>query len=159
MIKDLNYIIEPAKDGNPCLIVRQNGKDIPLHSRINPLKESDAAGYELAPEKFDLLIVLGCGLGYNLIKLKEYAGRFSQIVIIDILQGIENEIAKNPHASFLCVEKNIFILSGMDIEKLILPSGENFSLRTPASSGLSGPHAFLLIIFRRFSVQFESTSL
>lgn len=118
MIKNIHYIIEPAKDGNPTLIVRLNGKEIPLHSRINPLKESDFSGYELNPEKFDLLLVLGCGLGYNFIKLKEYSGRFRQIVVIDILKGIEKEISRNTHTSFLHDGENITILSGMEFSEL-----------------------------------------
>lgn len=118
MIKNIHYIIEPAKDGNSSLIVQLNGKEIPLHSRINPLKESDTSSYELKPEKFDFLLILGCGLGYNLIKLKEYSGRFSQIVVIDILKGIENEISKNPHISFLHNVENITILSGMEFDEL-----------------------------------------
>jgi len=115
MIKDPHYKIEPAKDGNPFLTVIQNGKDIPLHSRINPLKEGDTSSYTFEPEKFDLLIVLGCGLGYNLLKLKEISGRFKYVIIIDILHGIENEIAKNPYTSFLFRRKNITFLTGLDI--------------------------------------------
>jgi len=118
MIKNLHYIIEPAKDGNPTLIVHLDGKEIPLHSRINPLKENEAGGYELAPERFDLLLVLGCGLGYNIIKLKESADRFRQIIVIDVLHGIGNEISKNSHTSFLSKCKNITILSGLEIEEL-----------------------------------------
>ncbi|HPS87744.1 MAG TPA: DUF115 domain-containing protein [Spirochaetota bacterium] len=118
MIKNIHYKIESAKDGNSSVIVHQNGKEIPLHSRINPLKESDATVYELDPGRFDLLLVLGCGLGYGIIKLKEVSEKFRQIVIIDILHGIETEIVKNPHTSFLQKGKNITILSGMETAEL-----------------------------------------
>ncbi len=118
MIKNIKYNIETAKDGNQTVIVYQNGKEIPLHSRINPLKEGETAGYDLSPEKYDLLLVLGCGLGYSMIKLREYADKFREIIVIDIFQGIENEIARNPHTSFLCGKENISILSGLKIEKL-----------------------------------------
>ncbi len=118
MIKDLQYKIEPAKDGNPFLTVIQDGRDIPLHSRINPLKEGESTTYIFEPEKFDLLIVSGCGLGYSLLKLKELSGRFKSVIIIDILHGIENEIAQNPSTSFLFQRKNITFLTGMDIAEI-----------------------------------------
>jgi hypothetical protein len=118
MIKELQYKIEPAKDGNPFLTVIQDGRDSPLHSRINPLKEGDASGYVFDPEKFDLLIVLGCGLGYNILKLKEFSSQFKSVIIIDILHGIENEIAQNPHTSFLFKRKNITFLTGLDISEI-----------------------------------------
>jgi len=118
MIKNLSYKIEPAKDGNFSLIVEQNGRDIPLHSRINPLKEGDAPGYRLEPEKFDLLVVLGCGLGYNLIELKKISAQFRSVIVIDILPGIEGEIAKNLHTSFLLQRDNIRFLTGMDINEI-----------------------------------------
>ncbi len=115
MIKDLHYKIESARDGNPSLIIQQNGKDTFLHSRINPLKEGEITGYVLDPERFDLLLILGCGLGYSLMKLKESAAHFRSIVVIDILDGIENEILKNPHTSFLPAGKNINFISGLEI--------------------------------------------
>jgi hypothetical protein len=117
MIK-LSYRIETAKDGNPTLIVQLNGRDTALHSKINPLKEGNIAGYVLEPERFDFLVVLGCGLGYNFIKLKEYTSQFRQVVVIDILYGIEKEIEKNPYTSFLSDGGNIRFLSGMEDTEL-----------------------------------------
>ncbi len=118
MIKNIKYRMEPAKDGNPSLLVIQDGREIPLHSRINPLKEGSSSDYNLDPEKFDFLIILGCGLGYNLIKLKELSDKFSSVIIIDILPGIENEIAENPHTSFLVQSGNISFYTGMDLRGL-----------------------------------------
>lgn len=108
------YRIETAKDGNPVIIVMMDGKEIPLHSRINPLKENDTAGYIFNPGKFNFLIVLGCGLGYSIFTLKEYASKFSRIIIIDILPDIETEIEKNPFTSFLSKEENISFFTGMN---------------------------------------------
>ena len=118
MIKDINYRIEQAKDGNPTLIIQQSGKEFPLHSKVNPLKEGDVTAYNPDPERFDLLLVNGCGLGYHFTQLKDYAGKFQQIVVIDILSGIENEISENPHTSFLTGRDNIKFLSGMEIAEI-----------------------------------------
>jgi hypothetical protein len=112
------YIIEPAKDGNPSLLVVQDGREIPLHSRINPLKEGSSCGYNFDPERFDFLVILGCGLGYSLIKLKDFFHKFRSVIIIDILPGIENEIAENLHTSFLVQNKNISFFTGMDLRGL-----------------------------------------
>jgi len=118
MIKKINYITASAKDGNLSLIVQLNGKDITLHSRINPVKEGEVTNYNLDPDKFDLLLVLGCGLGYSLIKLKEHASKFKMVIVIDILQGIENEIIKNAHTSFLMKRDNIIFLTGLEIKEV-----------------------------------------
>jgi len=118
MIKNLPYRAESAKDGNQSIIVEYKGKSIPLHSKINPLKEGETSGYSFDPEKFDLLIVLGCGLGYSLLKLKESVSRFRQVVVIDILYRIENEISKNPHTSFLSETENIRFFSGMELPEI-----------------------------------------
>lgn len=118
MIKDLLYRVESAKDGNPSLIVEDNGKSIALHSKVNPLKEGDTAGYAPDPEKFDFLVVLGCGLGYSFLKLKEPVSRFRQVFVIDILSGIENEIRKNTHTSFLVDGENTRFFSGMELSEI-----------------------------------------
>ncbi|MCL1864262.1 MAG: DUF115 domain-containing protein [Spirochaetes bacterium] len=116
--KDISYRVEPAKDGNMTLIVNRNGKETPFHSRMNPLKEGEASSYNLNPEKFDLLIILGCGLGYSLIKFREQIRRYSRIIIIDFLYNIENEIIKNPHTSFLVKDGNVRFLSGFDLDDI-----------------------------------------
>ncbi|MCL2155572.1 MAG: DUF115 domain-containing protein [Leptospirales bacterium] len=119
--KDISYRVEPAKNGDMTLIVNRvnkERKDIPLHSRMNPLKEGDASNYNLNPEKFDLLIVIGCGLGYSLIKSQEEIKRYRHIVIIDILYNIENEIIKNPHTAFLVEDENVRFLTGLDLDEI-----------------------------------------
>ncbi len=118
MIKSPKYKTVPAKDGNPIIVVEMNGKEFPLHSKINPLKENDTAGYILDPERFDLLLIVGCGLGYSIMKLKEYADKFRHIIIIEILPNIEDEITKNSHTFFLSDKKNISFLSGKDIGEI-----------------------------------------
>ena len=116
--KDIVYRTEPAKNGDMTLIAGRDGKEIPLHSRMNPLKEGGESAYNLNPEKFDLLIVIGCGLGYSLIKLKEEIQKYKQIVIIDILYNIQNEIIKNPHTSFLIKEENVRFITGFDLDEI-----------------------------------------
>ncbi len=115
MKKDPLYKTETAKDGSPTLVIEENGRTVFLHSRINPLKECETAGYEPDPERYDLLIVLGCGLGYSLLKQKETLSSFRQVIVIDILPGIENEIGKNPHTSFITVSGNTRFFSGTDL--------------------------------------------
>lgn len=116
MIKDIQYRIEPAKDGNRTLAVRINDRDIYLHSRINPMKEVEFTGTLPDHEKFDFLIILGCGLGYSLAGLRDNLAGFRHIVIIDVLSGIEKELVNNPAASFLSGGDNVSFYCGMEID-------------------------------------------
>jgi len=117
-MNDINYRIEAAKDGNPTLVIEKQGRDILFHSRISPLKEGDAATYSPEPGKYDLLILLGCGLGYYYTSLKDYCEKYRLIIIIDFLKHIENEIVNISHTSFLVTGPNIRFFSGISIENI-----------------------------------------
>ena len=65
-MEKFTYRIEETKSGGKTIIVSANGKDLPLHSKIDPLREGEKNAPEFNPDKYDLLIVLGCGLGYHL---------------------------------------------------------------------------------------------
>lgn len=118
----IEYYVETAKDGNLTLIARVNGREYPLHSRINPLKEKISA--ELgAGSGNDILIVLGCGIGYHLLSLKERLSSFSKIIIIDILSGIVEHIKNSTQTSFLMDHRNIEFFCGFaprELEPILL---------------------------------------
>lgn len=117
-MKEITYKIETAKDGNPVPVININGRDIPLHSRINPLKEGEKTTYKAEPERYDFLIILGCGMGYYYTGLKGYSSGYRAVIIIDVLKDIEKQIVKNPHTSFLIVGNNISFLSGLETDNL-----------------------------------------
>lgn len=114
MADHIQYQIEASKDGNPVPVIHINGRDVPLHSRINPLKEGENPVFKPDPERFDFLIILGCGFGYYYTSLKDYQGRYRIIVIIDILKDIEGQIIKIPQVSFLVESGNIVFLTGLE---------------------------------------------
>lgn len=127
------YRISTAKDGDPTLLAEIDGKEYPLHSRISPAKEpSDPAP---DPEKYDLLIVLGCGLGYGLLPLRDTISLYRQVVVIDILDGIENEIGQNMHSSFLADAANVKFITGMSADEAGSAVSEMITL-----NGLKGIH-------------------
>lgn len=130
MIKtDIKYSIETSRSGHPIAVVHDNGRDVPLNSRFDPVKEGRNSSYDLEPERFSLLIVLGCALGYNLIQSEHVLEKFSKVVIIDILQGIENEIKENSSTSFLSCMNNITFYTGNSVSSLerILKNEIDFS--------------------------------
>lgn len=119
----ISYKIETAKDGMPVLIIIKDGREFPLHSRISPSKEGLSANYEINPEKFDLLIIIGCGLGYHLIPLKTEIRKYNKIIIIDANPDTKKNILKNSLTDFLAAEKNIIFISGLksaDIHEKII---------------------------------------
>ena len=110
--KSVEYRTSEAKDGSMTLLLSINGRELPFHSRIAPAREAS----EPAPdhEKYDLVIVLGCGMGYGLLPMKEVLNSYRQVIVIDVLEGIEKEIAKNPHTGFLTGAGNVKFLTGRD---------------------------------------------
>ena len=133
VMKRIEYRIETARSNNSIVIVKSsNGTSVPLNSRLDPVKEGGKSSYDLDPQKYSLLIILGCSLGYNLISVKEVLSQYKNVIIIDILEGIEKEISSNPHTSFLVRSENIRFFSGKDISSLedILENEIDFNIIT-----------------------------
>lgn len=93
-----SFTIEPSKSGPPTLAVLAEGKKVYLHSRVDPLKEGESLRGRFDPGKYDLLVVLGVGLGYHLAPLAELSDRYRLIVLIDALPGMERTLAPSAAA-------------------------------------------------------------
>ncbi len=115
---EIKYKLEKAKDGNPTLIAIKDGKEFPLHSRICPVKESSSTDYTILPEKFDLIIAIGCGLGYSLIPLKKEINKFKKIIIIDKNKETKKFISQNPHSDYLVEQTNAVFLEGLNSSEI-----------------------------------------
>ena len=112
-------MIEQSREGTPTLSVTDEAqKKIYLHSRYDPLKESEVLKDKFIPDKFDALIILGSGLGYHLLELKGIKDKYRKIIIIDILMDIDKEIARNPFTDFLAKSQNIKFLTGISSSKI-----------------------------------------
>lgn len=112
-ITENEYIIESSRSGNSIVAVKSGPGFLPLNSKLDPVKEGGKFHFDYDPERFSLLIVLGCSLGYHLTKAKDVLKKYRKIIVIDILQGIENEILKNEPTSFLAREDNTVFYSGL----------------------------------------------
>jgi hypothetical protein len=110
---NIKYSVEQSKDGKATLsAINNEGKKIYLHSRYNPLKEAENLKDKFIPDKFNMVIILGSGLGYHLLALKEIIDKYYKIIIVDIIKDIEKEIAKNPDTGFLAKSSRIKFLTG-----------------------------------------------
>jgi hypothetical protein len=125
----IKYEIIQARDGNPVLLVESGGKMVPLHSKINPGREGEAYAERFDPDKYDVLIVLGTGLGYHLLPLAETINRYRSVVLLDIVPGIETKISGNPLTSFLTESENTLFLSGMSAGELAPRLGDLINLQ------------------------------
>jgi hypothetical protein len=112
------YQIVNAADGSPSLLVRVNGRELPIHSRISPRTEEERFASLFDPEHFDTIIVLGLGLGYHLAPLKNTIRMFKQIIIIDAIEGIDRELNQSGISPFLFEEENVCLLTGKDQNEL-----------------------------------------
>ncbi len=111
-LNEISYRVIQAQHGLETIIVSSGGKEFSLHSRINPERESEIFSDKLDPDRFDVLIVLGVGLGYHLVPLSGRLNNYSRIVLIDILDGLEPAIARNRLTSFLLASDRITLLMG-----------------------------------------------
>jgi hypothetical protein len=120
---DIKYIIETSGEGIPTIAITSASRKIYLHSKYNPAKEA-FPHEKFEPAKYDMLIVLGAGLGYHLINLAPLVSRYKKIFIIDIIKNIETDLARYAASRFLVSSDSIRILSGMehDIIEIILVS-------------------------------------
>lgn len=115
----IKYIIETSKEGLPTIAIYiNNTKKIYLHSRFNPLQELKINKFN--PDKCDLLIVLGIGLGYHLIPVKELVGKYNKIFLIDIIDTLESEIDKIKETRFLLHHERIQLITGKSIDSILL---------------------------------------
>ena len=111
MLPEIAYSLADTKEGCKTLLVIHENREFPLHSRFYPTHEQELYREKFDPEKYDFLVVLGTGLGYHLLSLKEKITRYSGIVLIDVLDGIQDEIARNEFTSFLASSGNVEFLT------------------------------------------------
>jgi hypothetical protein len=119
---DISYKIEKTRRGLDTIIITSGGREIPLHSKIDPEREMVAFRDRFDPARYDVLIVLGTGLGYHLIPVKESIDEYSRIILIDILSGIETAIDRNPVTSFLLKSPRVLLVNGKsqaDVERIL----------------------------------------
>ncbi len=109
----ITYTIEKAKDGSFTLIVHDAARSIPIHSTYRPSEEGTIFKNQFNPDRYDTLIILGGGLGYHLSGLGPLVHKYRRIVIVEYLEGLDAEIAKNPLTAFLLTHSNIAFLSGL----------------------------------------------
>lgn len=113
-MEKFTYRVEDAKSGMKTIIISREGREFPLHSKIDPLREGEKNPPEFNPEKYDLLIVLGCGMGYHLAGLREKITVYKKIIIIDMIPGIEKELSGNEFSGFLTEPGNITFITGQE---------------------------------------------
>lgn len=110
-----SFRIEQTKSGYPTLAVKpaDDAKDIFLHSRFNPLSESERFSGKYDPSKYDFIIVLGAALGYHLLPLKDLAAEYKKVIIIDYVKESKDILKQNPLAGFIFNSENIHLLAGL----------------------------------------------
>ncbi|OHD64999.1 MAG: hypothetical protein A2176_04410 [Spirochaetes bacterium RBG_13_51_14] len=113
---DIAYKIIKTRRGMDTIIVSIDGREIPLHSTMNPEREADMLHDRFDPARFDVLIVLGTGLGYHLVPLKGRINDYSRVILIDILPGIDAVIARNEMTSFLLNSPSVTLVTGKQVE-------------------------------------------
>ncbi|MCX8122578.1 MAG: DUF115 domain-containing protein [Spirochaetes bacterium] len=90
-MNSIEYYLEPSKEGYHTLRVKSEDNSFRyIHSKYYPSKESSYLQDIVNPEKYDVCIILGIGLGYHLAYLHQVIHLFKQIICIDIHNYLPN---------------------------------------------------------------------
>lgn len=111
-----SYKLQTTKNKLKTLVLTVNNKKYYLHSNYNPEKEADSIIKNIIIDKYDIVWVLGLGLGYHLQKfIKKYPNNFFIVIELDI--DIFNTFINYSKIKMLNNPKIIY-LTFYDIEKI-----------------------------------------
>ncbi len=106
------YSLDKARNGAPTLsVIDESGSRVYLHSRYDPAREAGVAAESIDPARYDVLVVLGTGLGYHLTPVLESIDRYRQVLLVEYLD-IQGEIAENFTCPALLHNSNVHLISG-----------------------------------------------
>lgn len=81
---DCEYIVSDAKSGAKTLAIKKDGKIYQVHSKYDPIKESDQQLVNAKLVNPKIMMILGFGLGYNLRSaLKTYGNQNLYTLVIE----------------------------------------------------------------------------
>jgi hypothetical protein len=106
------FRVDPSASGAPTLAIDTGKGPVYLHSARDPRREGESFAKKI-PEKEHVLIILGLGLGYHLLSLRERRDRYPALIIVERLPGMDRELI-GKDADFLAKANNCHILSGLD---------------------------------------------
>lgn len=87
----IEFFLEASKENYHTLRVKsEDGIFRYIHSKYFPTKESSYLQDIVNPEKYDVCIILGIGLGYHLAYIADIIPFFKQIICIDINNYLSN---------------------------------------------------------------------
>ncbi len=108
----LTYSLDKARNGAPTLsVIDESGSRVYLHSRYDPAREAGVAADTIDPARYDVLVVLGTGLGYHLTPVLESIDRYRQVLLVEFLD-IQGEITENFTCPALLRNSNVHLISG-----------------------------------------------
>lgn len=106
--------IEMSEEGLPTLSCGdESGKKYYLHSRVAPSRDARIFEKSFDPKRYDVVIMLGTGLGYHLMPLRESLESLRALVLVDVWRGTGAALAENPLTSFLAHHEKISLVAGL----------------------------------------------
>ncbi|HPC42135.1 MAG TPA: DUF115 domain-containing protein [Spirochaetota bacterium] len=114
----ITYEVVQAGQDLETIVVKSGGREMPLHSRVNPERDSALLRDRLDPSRYDFLIILGVGLGYHCLPIKDSLNRYTRVVLVDILDGIERFMARNRLTSFLLDDPRVILVAGRTTDEV-----------------------------------------
>lgn len=135
--------IIPAKDGNAVPVITVSGRQYPLHSRFDPVREAERFIAEIKEWEFDIYIVYGFGFGYHVEEILTRAASDSLILVVERFAGVLRAALESRPDAAVFADPRVVILADPDQDAL------EESLRGHASARVT-------FIFHRGSAQISA---
>ncbi len=115
----LEYSLEKAKNGTPTLsVIDESGSRVYLHSRYDPSREAGVAAETIDPRRYDVLVVLGTGLGYHLKSVLDAIDLYQQVVLVERLD-LHDDILRHFFCPPLLNNRKVQLLFAQNPERVI----------------------------------------
>ncbi|MEW5724873.1 MAG: glycosyltransferase [Thermodesulfobacteriota bacterium] len=110
-IPDLRLV--PTSSGRPSLVVTKEGREISLHSRVDPVREASALAEGLTVKTGEGLVVLGLGLGYHLAAVLARLSEWTPVLVIEAEERVYRAAAGLPESAGWLESPRVKVLAGL----------------------------------------------
>ena len=110
---DTVSVIQTPK-GLPVVEVKSDGKNVPLHSRFDPVKEAERFVSEISDFTFDLFVIYGFASAYHIELILNKIGKYSNILVIERSAEVLRKSMESRDLSEILKDDRIIICADPD---------------------------------------------
>ena len=106
------------KNGDPVPFVFRDGKKMPLHSKVAPVKEAERFVENIDTESHDLYVVFGFAFAYHIEELLKKTGKEVTLLVVEKDIFILKAALESRDLSLLLGDRRLILLASPDEEEI-----------------------------------------